>query len=311
MPWEKLGLAYCPDGQSPWARHGFMTPVPIQIDAERIRVFGGMRDDAGVSRIGWIDVKTTDPTCVLDVSADPALDIGEPGMFDDNGVILGDVIRTADGNLRMYYVGFQLVEKVKFLAFTGCAVSSDGGTCFERVQNTPVLDRAPHAPFINALHSVERTPSGYRAWVSCGQRWQMIDGLTYPQYNCWTLTSQDGLFWDNRTAVKILDVSGDEYRVGRPRVNRTAAGGYELRVTSDTLSKQYATRRLVAQDGLTFTSDPVPELPRGPTGAWDGEMTCYPARLDTESGDSLLFYNGNGMGRSGVGVARWIEGRAT
>lgn len=310
MSWKKLGIVYCPDGTISWARNGFMTPVPIQIDAGRIRLFGGMRDDSGVSRIGWVDVSAADPTQVLAICDTPALDVGRPGMFDDNGVILGDVIRLTDGTLRLYYVGFQLVEKVKFLAFTGCAENRDGGACFERLQHTPVLDRAPHAPFINALHSIEKTQYGYRAWVSCGQRWQTIDGLTFPQYNCWMQTSEDGVLWDSRTAVQVLDVTGEEYRVGRPRVNRRPSGTYELRVTSDTLSKQYSTRRLVSEDGARFATDPVIELPCGTAGEWDCEMTCYPARLDTMTGESFLFYNGNGMGRSGVGVARWSDGLA-
>jgi hypothetical protein len=303
MSWIKRGLVFCPDGSSEWARHSFMTPVPIQLGADRIRVFGGMRDSAGVSRIGWIDVDADNPNRVLATSAAPALDVGQAGAFDDNGVILGDVILMSDGVLRMYYVGFQLVQKVKFLAFTGLAESCDDGTSFRRVQSTPVLDRAPHAPFINALHSIEATKSGYRAWVSCGQRWQVIKDHVYPQYNCWTLTSEDGLRWDNRNAVMIVDVSESEYRVGRPRANQLRSGGYELRVTSDTLTKQYATRRLTSADGENFAADPVPELPRGPEGAWDSEMTCYPARIDTTAGRSFLFYNGNGMGRSGVGVA--------
>lgn len=308
MPWEKLGRIYCPDGSSSWASHSFMTPVPIQLEAGRIRVFGGMRDSAGISRIGWIDVAADVPTRVLAVGDEPALDIGLPGAFDDNGVILGDVIVMLDGSLRMYYVGFQLVQKVKFLAFTGLAESRDGGASFTRVQSTPVIDRAPHAPFINALHSIElQDGGGYRAWVSCGQRWQVIEGMVYPQYNCWSLTSEDGLYWDSRRAMKILEVSGEEYRIGRPRANRLASGGYELRVTSDTLSKQYATRRLTSDDGMTFVPDPVTELHRGPPGVWDSEMTCYPARLDCWSGQSFLFYNGNGMGRTGLGVARWTE----
>jgi hypothetical protein len=230
-----------------------MTVVPIQLTSARIRVFGGMRDACGVSRIGWVDVAADDPRKVLAFCGSPALDIGQPGAFDDNGVILGDLIRLPDNRLRMYYVGFQLVQKVKFLAFTGVAESLDDGESFERVQITPVLDRAPHAPFIHALHSIEALETGgYRAWVSCGERWQSINGLIYPQYNCWTLTSEDGVFWDTRNAVKVLEVAGDEYRVGRPRANRLALGGYELRVTSDTLSKQYATRRLTSDDGIQF-----------------------------------------------------------
>lgn len=311
MAWEKLGRIFCPDGSVAWANHSFMTPVPLQLEAGRIRVFGGMRDQAGVSRIGWIDVAADDPTRVLAVCDSPALDLGQPGAFDDNGVILGDVIQMPDGSLRMYYVGFQLVQKVKFLAFTGLAESWDGGLSFVRVQSTPVLDRAPHAPFINALHSIEaQAQGGYRAWVSCGQRWQVIEGLVYPQYNCWTLTSEDGLYWDTRQARMILDVSGDEYRIGRPRANRLASGGYELRVTSDTLSKQYATRRLTSEDGVAFIPDRQVELPRGQAASWDSEMTCYPARLDSWAGPSFLFYNGNGMGRTGVGVARWTGAAA-
>ena len=35
-------------------------------------------------------------------------------------------------------------------------------------------------------------------------------------------------------------------------------------------------------------------------------MTCYPAHIETTHGDRFLFYNGNDMGRTGVGAAQWI-----
>lgn len=280
-----------------------MTPVPVQMSSDVIRLYGGMRDDDGVSRIGWIDVDSSDPLQVLNVSQTPALDIGAPGMFDDNGVILGDVIRVSDTELRLYYVGFQLAKRVKFLAFTGVAAAVGQGDTFERLQPTPVLDRAPQAPFINALHSIEKTQQGYRAWISCGQSWQMIDGLAYPQYNCWTVTSDDGIAFDMGSAAKIMDVAPGEYRIGRPRANRLQDGSFEMRVTSDTLDRRYSSALAHSKDGLLFQRSPVEELPRGPAGSWDGEMVCYPARIDTWAGTSFLFYNGNGMGRTGVGVA--------
>ena len=303
MVWRKLGRVYCPDGSSVWARHSFMTPVPLQISADVIRIWGGMRDDGGISRIGWIDVRRADPTTVLDISETPALDLGAPGMFDDNGVILGDVIEMPSGALRMYYVGFQLVQKAKFLAYTGAAESTDGGVSFERLRPTPVLDRAPQALFINALHSIARVDGGYRAWISCGQRWQEIGGRVFPQYNCWTLFSEDGLHFDMDTATPTLDAQGQEYRIGRPRANRLANGSYEMRVTSDTLSKQYSCYLATSPDGIAWHRTGVEELPRGTKGEWDDQMTCYPARIDTSEGESYLFYNGNNMGETGVGVA--------
>ncbi|MFW8635343.1 hypothetical protein [Cribrihabitans pelagius] len=306
MSWRKEGLVYCPGGASDWAQHSFMTPCPWLRDPDTIRLFGGIRDSAGISRIGWVDVDAKDPRRVKAVSPDPVLDLGAPGMFDDNGVILGDVLEVSDDELRLYYVGFQLVEKAKFLAFTGVAISRDRGDSFERWQPTPVIDRCPDGTFIGALHSIAALPDGtYRAWISRGRGWQPLDGRAYPQYDCWTLTSPDGLRFDNAEAVPIIAPGPNEYRIGRPRASLLPDGTWELRATSDTLSKQYESFRFTSPDGVAFTRTADRELPRGAPGAWDSEMTCYPAHCETADGTRYLFYNGNDMGRTGVGVARW------
>lgn len=304
MGWIKSGFIFCPNGQLPWAQHSFMTPVPLQMDNQTIRIYGGMRDSGGVSRIGWIDVDRSNPQLIKAVCDKPALDVGEAGMFDDNGMILGDVIKISETEIRMYYVGFQLVDQVKFLAFSGLAISNDGGTLFNRIQNTPILGRAPNAAFINALHSIEIKNNGFRAWTSCGNGWKKINGINYPKYDCWTICSHDGIFWDFRNTKHILGCGPEEYRIGRPRVNRTPGGGYEMRVSSDTVTKKYRCFCLQSQDGIEFSPKRVVELPLGRVGSWDHEMTCYPARLDTTHGESYLFYNGNDMGRTGVGVAQ-------
>jgi len=306
MTWRKMGRIYCPEAKSGWAQHSFMTPTPWMRNSTTIRLFGGIRDDRGVSRIGWIDVNSADPTQIKATSCRPVLDLGAPGMFDDNGLILGDVLEVSQHELRLYYVGFQLVEKAKFLAFSGVAISQDRGDAFKRHQSTPILDRCPQGNFIGALHSIAKLPSGdYRAWISRGRGWQELDGRKYPQYDCWTLTSADGLHFDNALAKQIIIPHREEYRIGRPRANPLADGTWELRATSDTLTKQYATFRFTSPDGINFTRTEDVELPRGTPGSWDGEMTCYPAYIRTPDGARFLFYNGNDMGRTGVGVARW------
>ena len=150
--WRKQGLVFetARQGVGGWMRHSALTPTPWRLDQDTIRVYAGFRDDEGVSRIGYVDVSASDPTDVLRVSAQPALDIGRAGCFDDNGMILGDIVQ-APGGLHMFYVGFQRVARAKFLAFTGLAISTDGGEHFERVQETPVLDRAPGRSTIAAV----------------------------------------------------------------------------------------------------------------------------------------------------------------
>lgn len=308
MSWHKIGLIYCPQSDTGWAQHSFMTPTPWLRDGDTIRLFGGVRDDLGISRIGWVDVDASDPAHIKGVSAQPVLDLGAPGMFDDNGVILGDVLEVSQDELRLYYVGFQLVEKAKFLAFTGVAISRDRGDTFQRYAPTPILDRCPEGSFIGALHSIAPLPEGgYRAWIARGRGWQELGGRKYPQYDSWTLTSADGLRFENASATRIITPNEDEYRIGRPRANQLPDGTWELRATSDTLSKQYAAFRFTSPDGVSFTRTDETEIPRGAPGSWDGEMTCYPAHLTAPDGTRYLFYNGNDMGRTGVGAARWKE----
>ena len=99
-------------------------------------------------------------------------------MFDDNGIILGDVVWWRD-EWWMFYVGFQLVQKAKFLAFSGLARSADGES-FSRVSSTPVLDRSDEGRFIRAIHCVQPTDEGWRVWYAAGSGWETVWGGRTP-----------------------------------------------------------------------------------------------------------------------------------
>ena len=112
--WTKKGLVFetARQGVGGWMLHSALTPTPYRIDDELIRVYAGFRDADGVSRIGYVDVRADDPATIVRVSAEPVLDIGRAGCFDDNGMILGDLV-DAPGGLHMFYVGFQRVARAK------------------------------------------------------------------------------------------------------------------------------------------------------------------------------------------------------
>ncbi|MBR4127041.1 MAG: hypothetical protein IKR09_05665, partial [Alphaproteobacteria bacterium] len=154
MKWEKKGLIYCPDKNSPeWMDNSVLTPQPFLLREDIIRVYGSFRDKDGVGRIGYVDVDAKNPSRILKISEKPVLDIGENGHFDDNGIILGDVLRVHD-KIYMYYVAFQLVKKAKFFAFSGLAISDDNGETFVRQSSIPVLDRAEEGIFGRCIHCV-------------------------------------------------------------------------------------------------------------------------------------------------------------
>lgn len=305
MRWRKFGKVYGPDGSLSWAKHSALTPTPWLRDPETIRVFTGFRDDAGISRIGWVDVDSVDLLRVKRVSTEPALDLGRPGAFDDNGVILGDIIEVG-AELRLYYIGFQKVDKVKFLAYTGLAVSRDRGDSFIRLSDVPVMDRCHGALYIRAIHSVHYDGSEYRVWFAAGDGWEIINGTPYPQYHIRTMTSQDGVSFAGSGDL-CLDVTGEEYRIGRPRVFRHG-NRMIMHFTAGTRSGSYMAGYAESTDGIEWQrNDEKLGLSLSSTG-WDSRHLCYPAVVES-AGRLLVFYNGNDMGREGFGCAILEEDR--
>lgn len=300
MHWEKKGLIFNPRNLGGWRDNTFLTPAPFLLSEKIIRVYGGFRDSLGVSRIGFIDVAADDPGKVLRISETPVLDIGKDGMFDDNGVILGTVIRSND-EIWMYYVGFQLVKKVKFLAYSGLAISRDNGESFQRVSETPVFDRHGDEQYIRAIHTVIKENDIYRIWYSTGNRWVYINDVPYPQYKIKYTESANGIDIPVREGVDCIDVQDDEYRIGRP-VIFYEEGKYKMFYTRDTYSKVYSAGYAESADGIHWTRmDEQLNLPLSDSG-WDSETICYPVPLHTPYG-SYLFYSGNNMGQTGVGYA--------
>jgi hypothetical protein len=302
MPgWTKKGLVFATarDGVGGWMRHSALTPTPYRLDEERIRVYAGFRDDEGTSRIGYVDVLARDPTRVLDFSREPALDVGRGGCFDDSGMILGDVIDSPEG-LLMFYVGFQRVTHAKFLAFTGLAHSGDGGRHFRRVQDTPILDRAPGRSTIAAVHSVHYERGRWRVWYAAGDDWEYIGGRPFPRYHIRHVEISD-LRAIPRHDDCCLVPRGGEYRIGRPRVRRDG-DTYVMYFTWGNVAGDYLPGMARSDDGLEWSRcDEELGLTLSGQG-WDSRSICYPAPI-REGGKWLLFYNGNDMGVDGFGVA--------
>src|SRR4051812_18176570 len=138
MQWAKKGLIYAADGSAHWKHQFAMLPTPLLIDEKRLRIYLGLCDAQMIGRVGYVDVDPNDPSRVLAVSDQPVLDIGQPGAFDDHGVVPVSIFREG-GKIYLYYVGFQLREDVPYTMFCGLAVSTDGGRQFTRLGSEPIL----------------------------------------------------------------------------------------------------------------------------------------------------------------------------
>lgn len=299
MQWKKMGLVYKPDGNHDWKMHSALTPTPLVFD-HTVRVYAGFRNEEGVSRIGYVDLDKDDLTKVIKVSQNPVLDIGINGAFDDNGIILGDIIWVGK-QLYMYYVGFQLVNKVKFLAFTGLAISNDAGETFTKFSEVPLLDRKPNALYFNAVHTVIYDNGTFRFWLGAGSKWEKIHGVFYPSYNVKYIESKDGINFTDPSADCIQFSRMNEYRIGRPKVYKSPEG-YRMIFTWGDLSGNYRMGYAVSADGKTWErKDDELNFHPSPDG-WDDKWVSYGA-LFTVADSTYMVYNGNEMGKDGFGLA--------
>lgn len=299
--WQKMGLIYQPPFDGSWRDNSALTPTAVELNTSLIRVYASFRDTDGVGRIGYVDVDAEDPRKIIAVSDKPVLDVGDPGMFDDNGVILGDVIRLGD-RLYMYYVGFQLVKKAKFLAYTGLAISDEGGDEFVRVSSTPILDRHDEGKFIRAVHSVIYEDNKFKAWYAVGNGWESIDGGYYPQYDINYAESTDGLAFDPGIKVVTNDPKNHEYRIGRPRVYKSG-GQYIMNFTYGTTDCRYLAGQAISNDGIKWIRDDSAIGIEPSVEGWDSRHLSYPCVLRTSIRKTYMFYNGNDMGKYGFGYS--------
>lgn len=303
MSWYKRGLIYCPDGSIEWMNNSVLTPQPFLLTDEIIRVYASFRDINGIGRIGYIDVSAENPSKIINISHSPILALGEPGTFNDNGMILGDVLRVKD-KVYMYYVAFQKVAKVKFYAFSGLAISNDGGESFYNYSKVPIMDRTEEGLYGRCIHSVIWDRDIFKIWYTVIYGWQYINNVPYPAYDIKYIESDDGIHIGTR-GIQCIKCNDNEYRIGRPKV-KLAGNHYEMRYTSDSYSKEYKAGYAESFDGINWTRKDHCSVLSVSDSGWDSEMACYPAEITTKYG-TYIFYDGNNMGKSGFGYAEWKE----
>lgn len=298
---HKLGLVPFPQNIQ-WAQHSLLQPTPILLDDDTIRVYCGMRDAKGQSRVGFVDLDARDPRKILKVSEKPALELGQDGMFDESGVVPCAIIRR-DGKFQLYYAGYQLGQRIRFYVFSGMAMSDDGEN-FTRQQRTPVLERSDSEPLFRVIHSILPDGGKWHAWYGAGDTFREGEHKTLPVYNVRHLESEDSEHFPEAGRV-VIDIQGDEHRIGRPYVVR-CKDGYVMFYGYGSEQEPYNLGMAVSDNGFTWTR--CDEMVRfdAPDEPWEKEMKAYPAAINTRHG-AYFFYNGNAYGKDGFGCCK-IEG---
>jgi hypothetical protein len=308
MHWSKLGLVYKPKGELPWAKSHAMVPTPLRLNDDIVRVFITCCDTNGIGRPGYVDVSAKDPCKVIGISEFPLLDIGKPGTFDENGVLVCSVVNLGNGVFYMYYVGFELGTKIRYRLLTGLAISEDGGNKFKKYSTVPVLERSASELFFRCGPYCLYSEEVFRLWYVAGSEWLNINNKEMPVYDLRYIESKDGIHWPNKGEIQMEVTKADEHGFGRPCIFKNNNGEYSLFYSIRRRSfGAYRLGYAESRDGRTWKRmDEQLGLDITP-GCFDSEAIMYGAPIEI-NGTIYLFYNGNDFGREGFAVAKQEKG---
>ena len=300
VPWRRIAQVMPGPAPASWAVSHAALPVVQPSGRGRLRVHFSARDAGNRSRIGTIEV---DPAVWAPIDREPAalvLDIGRPGTFDDHGVTSSWIVEH-DGREFHYYTGWTLSPTVPFLFFAGLAIRETGADCARRVSEAPILGRSTIDPFLTASPCVLIDNGVWRMWYVSGVGWRSAVDPPQPLYHIKYAESRDGIAW-RRAGVVCIDFAGPaEHAIARPCVIKED-GRYRMWFCSR--GRAYRIGYAESADGLVWERDDARGGLLPAAEGWDSEMVAYPFVVD-HGGERLLFYNGNGYGRSGFGVAAW------
>jgi predicted GH43/DUF377 family glycosyl hydrolase len=302
--WIKKGLIFNVKGEYEWNQSHAQVPI-ADVLTDRIRIYYATRNSAGKSNTSYIEVDKQDPSRILYKSEVPLFQFGKPGTFDDSGIMPSSILTLPDRKL-LYYVGWTTRQTVPYHNAVGVAESRDGGVTFHRVSEGPVITVNHREPYFSGTSYVLAEDGKMKMWYLSCIGWEKFSDKWEPLYNIKYAESADGINW-SQTGCVAVELEGDEGGLVSASVSRFEEGyrmWFGKRKKQDyrgNKSNSYRIGYAESADGIRWNRKDQWGLDVAQEG-WDAEMVSYPCVVKVDS-KLLMFYNGNGFGRSGLGYA--------
>jgi len=293
--WRKLGRICEGLEIGDWAAGFAAVPTAVPLHGDVVRIYVSARDREQRSRPAWIDYDLS-ARRIEAVSQHPILPLGALGTFDDSGVMPTWVLPQQDGDL-MYYIGWNRGVTVPFRNSVGLARQQADGA-WQKVYEGPVLDRTKDEPHFVASCAVLEDAGRFHNWYLSCTGWSGQEGAAKHHYHIKYARSGNPVSWERNGDIAI-DFVGDEYAISRPSVLRDTDGTWRMWFSAR--GHHYQIYTATSKDGVQWTRQSAPVLTASDTG-WDSDMVCYPFVFD-HGGARFMLFNGNGYGKSGLGLA--------
>jgi hypothetical protein len=300
LEWMRSGLIFRPRTELSWQASHAALPTRLDLGNGIFRVFFSSRDADNRAHVGRFDIDLAGPIRIFNAVDKPVLAPGEWGYFDDHGVQCCSIATASNGDLYMYYLGWNTGKKEPlFYAAMGLAISKDGGETFQKYSVAPIMQRSRFDPWMVSGGTVLREGSHWIMYYLSGFRFEFSKPSPTSWYDVKIARSDDGIEWSREGDV-ALALGPDETNISRMTLD-TFEGGYRAWFPVKRRGIGYRCGYAESPDGQHWQRQSGMELPPGQSG-WDSEaidkmeVIRYGRRLH-------MLYNGNSFGRDGIGLA--------
>ena len=248
----------------------------------------------------WIDVDQQSFQ-VVNKCTNPILPLGAIGTFDHYGVMPTDIVDVNDNTKYLYYIGWSLRQDVPYHNTLGLAISYDAGSTWYKHSTGPVFSSCTKEPgFIGTAKVFNNGGDWSMYYLSCRDWFESEQGLE-PMYDIKLAKSSDGVSWIplDKIIVPLLEGEGgiSSFQMIKDKAWFSVRGAASYR---NDVENSYKIKTSTLTDG-EWIRDAHTELDVSVDG-WDSEMVAYPYIVQN-SNELIMFYNGNGFGKTGIGYA--------
>ena len=308
--WSKKTLLLDIENYNEWMVSHACVPTAISIDENTLRIYYAPRNSEGKSIPTYFDVEANDPSKIKYICDKPILELGELGTFDDDGIMPCSAVRISENCIYLYYVGWNPSVSVPYRNAIGLAISNDNGLSFEKAFKGAIVERNKTEPFFTASPFVLKENDKWHLWYASSTGFVIVNNKPEPLYEIKYAYSNDGIDWV-RPNITCIPPAEKYQCTARPTVIKedgiykmwfTFRGSFDYRDGKESYKIGYAEstdainwNRLDNKSGIQLSES-----------GWDSKMQTYPSVIKINE-KKYLFYNGNGFGKTGIGLAEWFD----
>lgn len=304
LQWHKQGMIFQPDGNFGWMNSHAQIPTVLVLE-DRLRVYFATRQRRDFGLTTFLDLDKKDPHKILYIHDKPILEVGKPGTFDHHG-IFPTYAKLQDDKVYLYYMGWYRGTSIPYHNAVGLAVSEDNGKTFRKLFEGPILDRSATEPYSTGSLCLVEKNDIYHMFYTEIFDWLYINERYEPLYHIKHAISKDGIEW-TKTGKTVIERNSSKEALARAAIIHKDEtyhmwfcyrGSDDFRDGADSYRIGYAS----STDLVNWTrQDELAGIDVSATG-WDSTMVTYPCVVQVEN-QLYMFYNGNGFGTSGFGLA--------